>query len=393
MSNSAFHCTPEPERGSATPCWSSQQADALVAVATWQKRRDRPFFYLAGYAGTGKTTLASEIARCTKGKVLFGAFTGNSAAVMREKGCANAATIDSLIYRAQTEISCAADPPCEKPPCNEHCRYRRERFIGRTLSAESAVAGADLVIIDEVSMVGERMGHDLLSFGTPILVIGDVAQLPAIGDAGFFTERKPDFQLTEIHRQAFDSPIIELANCARQGIQLRRSSYGDSAVVDNFSSVEMSEFDQIICGTHRNRHRLNNHIRRARGFGAPTPEVGEKVLCLKNNHSKNLRNGTLWTVIESAPRGDGFVAMAVENDDGEVVEVIAPEDGFNSNSNGAELPGQPFAFGYAITCHKAQGSQWHSVLIFDESAVFRQHRYRWLYTAITRAEKRVVVAS
>jgi exodeoxyribonuclease V len=381
-------------RQSAPTHWSSQQADALAAVASWQKRRDRPFFYLAGYAGTGKTTLIAEIARRTKGKVLFGAFTGKAAAVMRAKACADAATIDSLIYRAQTQISCAADPPCETPPCNKRRRYLRNRFIGRTLNAESAVAGADLVIIDEVSMVGERMGRDLLLFGTPILVIGDVAQLPPIGDADFFTGREPDFQLTEIHRQALDSPIIKLATCARQGIQLPRGSHGDSAVIDDFSSVKTSEFDQVICGTHRSRHRLNKNIRSALGFGATTPEVGEKVLCLKNNHSKNLHNGTLWTVVESAPRSDGFVSMVVENDDGETVEVIAPEDGFNSfTSNGAELPGQPFAFGYAITCHKAQGSQWRSALIYDESAVFREQRHRWLYTAITRAEERVVVVS
>ena len=124
------------------------------------------------------------------------------------------------------------------------------------------------------------------------------------------------------------------------------------------------------------------------------PERGEKVLCLKNNRQKGLRNGTLWTVIEAVPVDDGFIAMTVEDEEGLQVEVFAPVEGFSSHdANGNELPGEPFAYGYAITCHKAQGSQWDSVLVIDESRVFREHRWRWLYTAVTRAVSRVVVSS
>jgi exodeoxyribonuclease-5 len=250
----------------------------------------------------------------------------------------------------------------------------------------------DLCIIDEVSMVGESMGRDLLSFGVPVLTLGDIAQLPPIGGAGFFTAGEPDFQLTEVHRQAFDSPIIRLATWARQCRPLRRGSYGDSAVVDNLSVSEMAAFDQIICGTHRTRHWVNHAIREHLGYCGALPEVGEKVICLKNNRAKDLRNGTLWTVVEAEPLGDGFIAMTVTGDDGETVEVIAPEEGFSSyDGNGTDLPEQPFAYGYAVTAHKAQGSQWPSVLVLDESAVFREQRWRWLYTAITRAVERVVV--
>jgi exodeoxyribonuclease-5 len=91
---------------------------------------------------------------------------------------------------------------------------------------------------------------------------------------------------------------------------------------------------------------------------------------------------------------DGFVAMTVKDEEGAVVEVIAPEAGFTSvDGNGSDLPKQPFAFGYCITCHKAQGSQWDSVMVIDESRVFGfgGNRWRWLYTAITRAAERVTV--
>jgi hypothetical protein len=130
------------------------------------------------------------------------------------------------------------------------------------------------------------------------------------------------------------------------------------SVVYEASTADLLNVDQVIVGTHT-RHRINKEMRRALGFGGTTPEVGEKVLCLKNNRRLGLRNGTLWTVTAAAPLGGGFVEMTVKDDDGRAVEVVAPEEGFSSHDGaGADLPEQPFAFGYAITCHKAQGSQW-----------------------------------
>jgi exodeoxyribonuclease V len=170
--------------------WSPQQVEAMDAIDAWFKRRSKPYFYLAGYAGTGKTTLAAKIAR-SKGTVAFGAFTGKAAAVLRKKGCHDATTIDALIYSPKLRAWCAADPPCEEPPCGDRCRFHREKFVGRALSDESKVADADLVIIDEVSMVGEQMGRDLLSFDRPILVLGDTAQLPPVAGTGFFTKGRP----------------------------------------------------------------------------------------------------------------------------------------------------------------------------------------------------------
>jgi exodeoxyribonuclease V len=375
-----------------TITWSRQQTAALAAVRSWQQDRTSPFFYLAGYAGTGKSTLAAEIAYRTDGDVVFAAFTGKAAAVMRQKDCANATTIDSLIYRAELRNACVDDPPCSYPPCRERCRFFRRHFVGRKLNPDSPVAAAKLCVVDEVSMVSEQMGLDLLSFGTPVLVLGDVAQLPPIGGGGFFTKNEPDFQLTEVHRQAFGSPIIKLATRAREGLPLVRGRYGDSMVVRDVSSFEMRRYDQVICGTHQTRHRLNEQIRRRLGYGGPKPEPGEKVICLKNDSWRGLRNGTLWTVVEATPDNSGFIDMTVEDEDGYAVEVVAPEQGFTSwDGDGSDLPKQPFAFGYAITCHKAQGSQWDSVLIVDESRVFRQHRWCWLYTGTTRAVERVTV--
>jgi exodeoxyribonuclease-5 len=380
--------------------WSGQQRAALDAIEQWLARGGSTPFYLDGAAGTGKTTLAREIGQ-RAGNTVYAAFTGKAADVMRRKGCAAASTIDSLIYIPELETSCAAVPPCaviESCPAKREgnrCQHLRERFVGRTLNEHSAVADADLVIIDEVSMVGPQMGADLLSFGTPVLTLGDSVQLPPIMGTGFFTNRAPDFQLTEVHRQALGSPVIQLATRVREGHALPIGQHGDSAVMsrhDGVSPADMLAHDQVIVGTHRTRCSVNQMIRRKLGYGGATPEIGEKLICLKNNRSRGLFNGSTWTVVDAAPPCRGFVELVVEDDAGLRVDVEAPVDGFLlRDGSGAELPGQPFTFGYAITCHKSQGSQWGSVLVIDESFVFRHDRHRWLYTAITRAAERVTV--
>jgi exodeoxyribonuclease-5 len=123
---------------------------------------------------------------------------------MRNKGCVGASTIHSLIYS----------------PVDEGGATRWE------LNPESEAASADLIVVDECSMVGPDLGRDLLSYGRKVLVLGDPAQLPPVDGAGFFTDRSPDWLLTEIHRQAAESPIIVLANRARQGMRISVGAYG-----------------------------------------------------------------------------------------------------------------------------------------------------------------------
>src|SRR5262249_60485852 len=166
------------------PVWTQQQAAALKAVAQWHRTGAKQVFRLYGYAGTGKTTLATHFAAGIGGTVAFAAFTGKAAHVMRNKGCSNATTIHGLIYRLEK-----AD---EKG---------KPIFI---LNPDSHARRTRLIVIDEASMVNATIGRDLLGFRVPIVVIGDPAQLPPVEGAGFFTTGEPDFMLTEIHRQARD---------------------------------------------------------------------------------------------------------------------------------------------------------------------------------------------
>ena len=187
--------------------FSLEQERALSAVNRWLKAGERQVFRLFGYAGTGKTTLAKHFAEGVDGDVLFAAFTGKAAQVLRSRGATKASTIHSLIYRPKGEEEVEDETTGTKS-------------IAPTFSInrKSQVSDAALVVIDECSMVDEALGRDLLSFGAPVLVLGDPGQLPPVSGGGFFTEHEPDHMLEEIHRQARDNPIIDLAQrCAREG--------------------------------------------------------------------------------------------------------------------------------------------------------------------------------
>ena len=368
--------------------WSPQQDGALKAVKAWlADPSGRQVFRLFGYAGTGKTTLARELAGEVKGKVVFGAFTGKASYVMKQKGCTDASTIHSLIYKLDDE------------------NYRGEPQF--KLNPLSDVAKAALVIIDEVSMVGEDLAKDLLSFGSRVLVLGDPAQLPPVKGQGFFTDVTPDFMLTEVHRQAKESPIIRLATLIREGGKPEIGGDEQCRVIqwkEAVAEVTLSH-DQILCGKNATRHTMNKRVRNLRGIESATPIVGEKLICLRNDRIKKLLNGSMWKV-HSVPKrqsttdiNDGCFGLQVVPEDVDTkatgLRVRVKDEFWNGTDADLQWTDKKgtdeFTYGYAITCHKSQGSQWDSVIVFDEGAVFREDAWRWRYTAVTRAAKRLTM--
>jgi exodeoxyribonuclease V len=360
--------------------WSSEQDSALKAAAAWLKEPAGPqVFRLFGYAGTGKTTLARKLAEDVAGEVAFGAYTGKAAMVLRSKGCRNATTIHSLIYRTR-------DAEDESPT-----------FV---LNGESAAAKADLIIIDECSMVDEDLGRDLLSFGTKVLVLGDPAQIPPVKGGGFFTNAEPDALLQQIHRQAADNPIVALSLKIREGGTLECGQYGESRVIrrNQLGATAVLQSDQLLVGTNKSRRESNRRIRELLGHDETMPAAGEKLVCLRNDKKKGLMNGGTWLVEKVHPmRGSKHRMSVVPEDESRKKPVrISVLPAFFEGSEDT-LPyairreSDEFDFGYALTVHKAQGSQWDSVVVLDESYAFREHRNRWLYTAVTRAAQRVTV--
>jgi exodeoxyribonuclease V len=371
--------------------FSPEQDGALIAVKHWLEKGESQIFRLFGYAGTGKTTLARHIAEHVDGRVLFAAFTGKAAQVLRSRGAGNASTIHSLIYR----------PRGEEAVENEQTG---QKTIAPTfsLNRQSPVSKAKLIIIDECSMVDETLGRDLLSFGTPVLVLGDPGQLPPVSGGGFFTDHPPDYLLQEVHRQARDNPIIDLAQRVREGRELLAGSYGDTARIISKAEVTSElvlDADQVLVGTNRTRRRYNQRLRELKGFDTILPAAGDKLVCLRNDTAKGLLNGSLWQVV-SAPRTvKPAMSLLVRSEDDGIEQVSAKIRLLKSvfEEPDSEIPWQlrrrheDFDFGYALTVHKAQGSQWNEIVLFDESYAFREHRARWLYTAITRAAQRLTI--
>ncbi len=370
---------------------TAEQDRALVEINRWLKAGETQVFRLFGYAGTGKTTLARHIAEGIDGDVLFAAFTGKAAQVLRSRGARGATTIHSLIYRPRGEETVEDEETGETSVSPTFALNRR-----------SPVSEAKLVIVDECSMVDEELGRDLLSFGTPVLVLGDPGQLPPVSGGGFFTEHEPDFLLEEVHRQARDNPIIDLAQTVREGREIMYGDYGATAQViakGDVSADLVMDADQVLVGTNRTRRRYNQRLRELKGFDGLHPSAGDKLVCLRNDTAKGLLNGSLWQVT-SAPRSvKPWLSLLVRAEDEGIERTSAKVKVLKSvfEEPDATVPWQlrrrydDFDFGYALTVHKAQGSQWDNVVLFDESYAFREHRQRWLYTAITRAAESLTI--
>ena len=365
------------------PVFTPHQDAALKAVADWLKSGARrpPIFRLFGYAGTGKTTLAQHIAEGVDGKVLFAAFTGKAALRHAQQGLRGASTIHSLIYKARESG--------EENPSFE-------------LWDDAPASNAKLIIIDECSMVDAELGRDLMSFGVPLLVLGDPAQLPPIQGGGYFTDAEPDVMLTEVHRQAQDDPIVRLSMDIRAGNRWREGQYGETQVVTRaeLDPQRVIDADQVLVGRNVTRRAYNMRMRERRGFAEPLPMAGDKLVCLRNNRRKGLFNGGLWVVKEQPKARRKILRLHLEPDEelGQRIAAIKVSVRSECFTGGIEQfewpqrkPYDEFDFGYVMTVHKAQGSQWDDVVLFDEFVRLPRHRDRWLYTGITRAAKQLTV--
>lgn len=272
-----------------------------------------------------------------------------------------------------------------------------------------SVAGC---LVHNCSMIDEGLGRDLLSFGTRVLVLGDPAQLPPVKGEGFFTACKPDIMLTEIHRQAADNPIIHLATKVRRGERIEVGAYGASRVVPR-GGLDREDFlaaDQVLVGRNRTRESVNRWFRQRYGRSSPLPEVGDRLVCLRNDKEKRILNGELFDMVEAPPPLPGEKKKRRKPDPAAVDLWVRSEDappnlrakdvrvrrehflgGADDLSWHDRRGYHEFTYGYALTVHKSQGSQWDNVLVCDESSVFRENSRNHLYTALTRAADRVTV--
>jgi len=371
---------------------SGQQVEAMDAVIKWLKSSANISFRLGGYAGTGKTTLLRHFEEATEKTAAFCSFTGKAAHVMTKKGL-YASTIHRLIYNVIEEGD---------GTFTFKLKHRSE-------------LECDVIVVDEASMISKELLNDLMSFSIPLLFVGDPGQLEPVGDDPYLM-RDPDYVLTEIKRQGVDNPIIDLATAIRmtstlpsKGVKLV-SPDGQSGyfVVDKVAIPDkaLTQCDQVICATNKAREHLNAKIRmltNQRSMLVP-PSEGDKVICLRNNQFLGVFNGMIGTIkkvysqdeIRSCDRIAGAYHMDIETDTGNVMRrlPIWPEMFKSQPDKESKCPRKmtEWTYGYAITCHKSQGSEWENVVVFDQWMPPKVWDVgRWRYTAVTRASKKVFI--
>ena len=397
---------------------TNDQITAEKLIEQWFKSSTKQVFVLSGYAGTGKTTLlkhaVTETLNLTPDEsAAFVTPTGKAATVLIRSGIP-ATTLHRLIYQSIPEEQ-------EVEVNGKKIKIERLKFKRR----ESIDKSIKLIVLDEASMVSDSVVWDLLEFGVKMLLCGDNAQLPPV--EGFNSYLKnPDFTLRTIVRQQLDNPIIKLSEMAREGSYIPYGRYGDSVAVinkRNFTGERrrnyLTKADQIICGINKTRVRINEELRALKGFDR-LPQDGEKLICTLNNWEQyidgeyrfNLVNGIIGTAYDpfyDLDSGIGFIQFKPDVIDGLCPQALPFDTGiftegrfrykhgdyFEKFDEDGQAVGaftlNRFEYGYCISCHKAQGSEFDNAVVFDESYAFKEDKNRWLYTAVTRAKKKLIL--
>ena len=382
-----------------------QNEGLKIAVARYKARE--PWTCIAGYAGTGKSTLVKFIIAALglqPEDVAYVTFTGKAASVLRHKGCPNAMTAHKLLYYSK------------RMPSGKFVFKPRPILEGNF----------SLIVVDEISMLPNDLWELLLSHKKHVIALGDPFQIPPIDKkADNHVLDAPHIFLDEIMRQAQESEIIRLTMDIRD-FKAPQYFKGNEIQVLRPSEVVDGMYgwaDQIICATNRKRQEINDYMRQAAGRG-PEPELGDKIICCRNcwdtldlSGENALVNGTIGTLgdfelgIQEYPIFD-FPSVPVMRAEILTVDGIFQEvtmdyqmlkEGkpFLTSEQAYQIYRRPdlknlepvdFNYGYAITGHRAQGSEWDKVLVFEEKFPFdREEHARWLYTAATRASEKLVL--
>jgi exodeoxyribonuclease-5 len=367
--------------------WSAQQEGAMKIIRDWLRKRDRPWLYCAGWAGTGKTTMVREITKDIPG-TFFAAYTGKAASVLQRYNGVPAQTLHSLIYNVsdadqtrllemKVELACTEPGSLAYRELEAEIRLESDRLKGPrfSLNPDAPLKGAPLLVLDECSMVNQKLAEDVLSFNVPILVLGDPAQLRPVKGGGYFTNR---------------------ARMIRKG----------SEEADAVGLFMAGEDVQLLTGKNETRRKLNLKTRRRLGRTSWWPQKGDRLVCLRNDRDWGVLNGVLCeSVTDSTDTlDDECVTLGIDYEGrfiGSIPGHLEPFKVYQQLDRGAPIEEPilnerhllPFDYGYCLTVHKSQGSQWRHVVLCDDGFAKRDpaQRREWMYTAITRATSELTI--
>jgi ATP-dependent exoDNAse (exonuclease V) alpha subunit len=353
---------------------TSEQLDAADAVRAFvaEPRLDHSCFVLHGLAGTGKTTLMSHLARENTRAVLLSP-TGKAASVLRRRSGLPVSTVHSAIYDFRGLVD------------DQDIQHKKNPIFASKIGLDFRDR---VLLLDECSMCGLSIANDLLATGARVVACGDPGQLPPVMDQQYFTE--PDVTLSQIHRQALESPIIRQAHSVREYGSYETDT-DDFRVISFAESEDLLAADVLLCWTNSTRKKLNRKKRQLLGLTGAL-KAGEPLMCLRNDYARKIQNGAIYRLIED--RREKFLSIRIKDDDDR--EVFVPQATIENESSFEVLKYNdkftPFAAAYAATVHKSQGSEWPSVLLLDEHP-YGAGRVPFLYTGITRSIERCTIVS
>lgn len=384
---------------------TDEQESCAKKGVKWFKQGHKQTFEISGPAGTGKTTIIKyiiELLGLNMYEVLFVAYVGKAALQLTRSGV-NGKTIHSAIYDFELETKTDMDglPLMKDGKPIKVPKFSLKPTLGPHIK---------LIVVDEGSMVSQSIAMDLESFGIPIIVLGDLQQLPPVY-GGLHYLKNPDFKLTKIMRQAEDNPIVYLSRLAAMGKQIPIGKYGDKCFVIPESMVTdnmLTKSSVVLCGRNKTRERLNKTIREdILKIRRNIPVIGEKLICRQNNWSQQLDGMNEVFLINGLV---GYVEeVYIENFNGYSLPIDFRPD-FVDDLYFSEIPldykhlfapiGESnsrsyydkFEFGYAITTHLSQGSQYENVFYYKERMGNSDFTRKLDYTAITRARQGLIIA-
>lgn len=348
---------------------------------------------LGGYAGTGKTTLIKYLLSQLPGWSVS-AFTGKAVSVLKSKGIP-ANTIHQTLYQ-----------PISEPPKEHEIDLTKPKNEEIEFSSKGNISPG--FIVDEASMVTRNIYADFLSTHMPVIYVGDHGQLPPVqkDDESFNIMSDPDYRLEKLHRNA--GPIARFAEYLRKGGKPRFYKSDSDKVIMGNSQIPDSDIlnsDAILCSKNDNVKKLNEYYRQLKNY-KDVLVTGEKLMALQNYHPY-IFNGEMLKIDSINYAGRDYVSITFTKDR-EKVTININRHQFNHSST-INCPKYirkddfvcknmnfilPCQYGYAMTVHKSQGSEFNQVMVIDDLHSNRfspmaKNYEKWAYTAASRAKEKL----
>lgn len=384
---------------------TNDQSNLIDEIVYWYKHDQDEDYVYTGAAGTGKTTVIPYIINelgLEQDEVLYVAYTGKAASVLMQKGF-DASTIHSAFFDLVNKPLYVNGKVVKK---ND-----RIVMVPKFVEKEYINSRIKLIVVDEWSMVNDEFKKVIYKFGIPVIASGDKYQLkPIFGESPF--AKRVKFELKQITRQAEGSGIIQLATLLRKGEELPiYHNFNNTAHVMSkkfLKNKHLLNADIILTSKNKTRDTFNSKVRSLKGSTGKLPNVGDKLVCRKNNWSMSLNaiplvNGILGTVINPIRLSEcdlnkGYYRIDFKPDyvidDYMYYEALLCDYDYLIKPCGSKEidkynDGVKMEFAEAITVHLSQGSQYPNVVYWDEWMGDREFMNQLRYTAVTRATNSV----